>query len=426
MRLNLSLGAIAALQLASNLLLQLVLVSLLGPGEATDAYIAAQTMPVLLIAILATSLQNVWQPRFAVLHDKPAEWHAAQRTAQGQALLLIAGSCLLLLLTTRLWVPLLFPGFSTAQQHLTAELSGLLLLGALFNGHAALFTAAQRGRDRFIGPELLPLFASLLMIVGVALTLRRYGVEVVAWASLARSVTVCLVLYLMAGRPLPAPVRGIRSGEAWRAVRPLLLGSALYKTGPLIDRFWMSQAPAGSVTVFNLVQTGMAGVAAVLERTFTVSAAPRLARLAEQRDMQGIRSVYRGCIGRTTLVVSLLSLALLAAYPIWPWLLSVTLRIETAIAHQMWIVLLLLLGYLHVASCGSVVMQTFYALGETRLPVQVSSVMFVLGAIIKSVAFIGFGMYGLALATSAYYLANLVIMCLLLERRIGVQLPARS
>jgi putative peptidoglycan lipid II flippase len=251
-------------------------------------------------------------------------------------------------------------------------------------------------------------------------------VEVVAWAILARSATVCLVLYWMSGRPLPAPVSGMRSSEAWRTVTPLLMGSALYKTGPLIDRFWTSQAPTGSVTVFNLAQTGMAGVAAVLDRAFTVSAVPRLARLAEQRDGEGMRSVYRGCILRTTLVIGVLSLALLAAYPIWPWLLSATLRFQPPIAHQMWIVLLLLLGYLHVASCGSVVMQAFYALGDTRLPVQVSSVMFILGAIVKSVAFVGFGMYGLALATSAYYLGNLGIMCFLLERRIGVQFPARS
>lgn len=414
---SLSLGLLATLQLLANLALQVVVLSIVGVGAATDAYVAAQAVPVLLVSVLATSLQNVWQPRLAVLANDENGRRVAQRLAQGQVLILLGVPVVALLLTSSVWVKWLFPGFSSEQLTLTATMARVLLLASLLNGHAALLTTAQRARDRFIGPELLQLIAFLLAIGGVILAMPRFGIEAVPWVSAARALTVCVVLYSMTERPGLAPHEALQKRELWSAAGMLIAGSSIYKTGPLVDRFWISMAPAGSVTVFNLVQTGMSALATVLDRAICVSATPTLARLAQTGEMTGLRSLYRQCVRRTLYVVAVVPLLLIAIRPFWPYLTGTVLKIAPALAEQMWLICFMLLGYLIVAGCGSAVMAAFYALGDTRTPVTIGVAGFLIGVVLKSVGFLGFGILGLAIATSAYYVLNLVVLIALLERK---------
>jgi len=414
---NASLGLLAALQLLTNLALQVVVLSIVGVGSMTDAYVAAQAVPVLLVSVLATSLQNVWQPRLAVLNDDNAARMNAQSLAHGQALIVFGVPVLLLMLSSSIWVKLLFPGFSADQLSLTAKMTQILLAASLFNGSSSLLTTAQRSRDRFIGPEVVQLIGFILAIAAAIPLLRLYGIDAVPWIILGRSVAVSLVLYEMAERPGAAPVTALRTTDIWPGAALLLAGSSIYKTGPLVDRYWISTAPAGSVTVFNLVQAGMNALATVLDRAICVPAGPALARLAQAGEMEALRSLYRQCVRRALYAIAALTLLLFAVQPFWADLAGLALKISPVLAQQMWLVCLSLLGYLLVAGCGYAVIAGFYALGDMRTPVSVGVVGFLIGVVLKSVAFLKFGVLGLAVATSAYYVLNLVVLIVLLERK---------
>jgi putative peptidoglycan lipid II flippase len=414
---KLALASLAAIQLLAQFVLQLIILRLDGAGVASDAYVASLTMPMMLAAVFTLSLQNVWQPRLAVLAANEGEWRDAQAVAQGQVLILFVTVVTITSLTANLWVGALFPGFSPQQVELTSHMTRIMLVGALFNAHGALFTTAQRARDRFISAEIVPIVGSLAAIAAVALTLENVGIEAAAWISLLRSVAVAAALFALAGFP-GINIRGGWRSDMWSKLYPLLAGSSVIKTGPLIDRFWVSQVPAGGVTVYNLVQTGMGALASVIDRALTVSTAPRLARLAHAKDFRGMRTLYRRCIWHATLIVIAVPLLLLAMRPLWSTLVVDFLRVPGALADQMWLMCFLLLGYLHVAGCGSIVVTAFYALGDTRTPMKLSVVSFLGGAVIKSIAFVYWGMPGLAAATSVYYLFNLGAASYLFERRI--------
>ena len=415
---NLSMGLLAALQLLTNLALQVVVLSIVGVGASTDAYVAAQAVPLLLISVLATSLQNVWQPRLAVLNNDIAARGAAQRLALGQAVIIFGVPVLLLLLCSPIWVKLLFPGFSLAQVSLTVTMTQVLLVASFFNGHASLLTTFQRSRDRFVGPELAQLIAFIVAIAAVVPALQVFGIGAVPWVILARSIVVCLVLYVMAERPAISPLEVLKKRDLWPGTAVLMAGSSIYKTGPLVDRFWISMAPAGSVTVYNLVQIGMNALAIVLDRAICVPAAPTLARFAQARDFTGLRRLYRQCVRRTIYAVIALPLLLVAIHPFWPTLAGAVLKVSPEFAEQMWVLSFMLLGYLIVAGCGYAVMASFYAMGDMRTPVTIGVAGFLVGVVLKSAAFLQIGITGLAIATSAYYVLNLVVLILLLEKRI--------
>lgn len=420
--LNFSLGVLAALQLLTNFILQVAVISTLGVGRETDAYIAAQTLPLLFFSILSVSMQSVWQPRLAVLSDNVGSWRKEQGFAQGQALVLFGTSVLLLCFSARLWAPLLFPGFTTEQVALTVSLTQVTLVATVLNGHAALLSTAQRARNRFIAVEVVSLTISVVAIGAVMTCAKRYGVESVVWINLARAALICGSFWMLAERPIPLLWGKSLNKDTWRNMTPLLAGSLLYKTGPVVDKFWSSQAPTGSVTIFNLVQTGMGALAIVFDKAFSVSATPRLARLANAKDFRGFRALYRGCLKRISMAVAAIAVLLALVEPVWSLMVEKVLKVQEPFAGQMWLISILLLGYLHVAASGVVMAAAFYAMGDVKTPVKIGVIGFIIGVFFKSALFIAFGISGLAIATSFYYIGNLVAMCWLLEKRINARL----
>lgn len=422
MRLNLSLGMLAGLQLLANLLTQLAVLRVVGTGGETDAFVAAQAVPMVVFAILAISLQSVWQPRLAVAADDTQRWRREQGVAQGQALIVFGLAIALLWSLRGVWIPLILPGFAPSQLQTVSELTTPLLTATLLNGHTALLTSALRARTRFVVGEAVVLASHLVAFGMVLWWVPQYGVQAAAWVSLGRAALVCTVLAWQAGWP-PVNLRaGARAASIWRQLMPLLMGSSLYKTSPLVDRFWSSQAAAGSVTIFNLAMTANGAVATILERAISMPVAPRMARDAAAGRFAEVRATYRRCILHITGLVLVFAVALGASQPLWTSLVAPTLNIAPPLAEQMWLICLLLLAYLHVAASGTIAVNTFYAMGDTRTPVKVGVVGFLIGVVLKSAAFLAFGLTGLAAATSLYYAGNMVAMCLLLERRLHEEL----
>lgn len=426
MKLNLSIGALVALQLAAGLALQLTVLAIIGIGPKTDAFIAAQAIPLVLFAVLAASLQNVWQPRLSRASSNPSEWRAMQSVAQGQALLLFGATAGLLVVTAGWWAAALFPGIGEPERSMTIQMSRMLLIGALFNGHAALLTVAQRARSRFVVAEATTLAGALLAIPAAWLLVPRFGIEAAAWVSLGRSGMVCVALYQLAERPRPSPRQAWSCGEIWRQLAPLLASSSLYKTGPLVDRYWSSQSSAGGMTVFSLAQTAIGALATIIERAVCMPVGSQMGRLVGAGDFESLRQGYRHCVWRVTLAVVPVALCLTALLPLWPTLIGRVFRVDVATAQQMWLICMLLLGYLHVAASGTIVVAAFYAMGDTRTPSVVLLVGFSIGLALKSVGFLVMGLEGLAAATSAYHLINLALLSATLERRLQQRITARD
>lgn len=412
------LGAIAVLQLAAALTLQLIVLLSIGPGRETDAYIAAQSVPLVLSSIVAISLQNTWQPRLAVLAENHPAWLAAQRVAQGQVLAILGSISLLAALTCAWWLPLLFPTFTAAQLTTAARLSWLLLAAGLLSGHATLYTAAQRARGRFLQSDLTSLLWSLIGTAIVAALVPRYGVEAAGWVSLVRTGATAAHLHVISGKALPALSSGTADSSIWRQLRPLLAGSALYKLSPLVDRYWAAQAGAGGLTVYNLALLAVGAIANILERSLIGPFSVRAAVLVQAKDYTTLRTLYRRMLVQITMVTAVVAIAIIGLRPAWSIIFTGLMDISPALSAELWVVSLLLLGYLHVAASGAVSVAIFYAQGDTRTPVLIGIAGFVLGLILKSLGFLVFGLPGLAAGTSVMFLCNLALFSTVLRKRL--------
>lgn len=420
MKLQLSLGGLAAGQLALTVLIQVVVFRTVGVGAMTDAYVAAQTVPLLIVAVFASPMQQLWQPRLAVAAEDATRLNSESALAQGHMLVLIASVGALLAVLAPLWLPLMFPGLNREVRPLALQMNGIFVAAAICNAQSLLLTSAHRAQGRFVLPEAVGAVASAAVLLACYWAIPIGGVAGAAWLTLSRAVAVMAVLWLVGRYPLPNVGAVLRGQAPWRALRPLLAGASLYKTSPLVDRYWSSLAPNGGMTVFNLAQMGIGALAQILERSLCMPNQPRIARLAKAGERGQLWTLCRSTMVRVTVVTLVFAGMLVLAQPVWSTLMESTLRLDGTSADLMWWVCLTLVGYLHVSAVGSQPVAAFVAMGDSRTPVIVSSIAFVLGMAGKSAAFLVGGLPAMALATSLYYVGNLLVISHLLKRRLHV------
>jgi len=407
------------MQLLGQLLTHLLVVRIIGVGADTDAYIAAQAVPSVLGAIVITALQSVWLPRLAVLSGDMVAWRHEQSIAQGQGGILGGGLLLLFGVTITWWLPLLYAGFTVQQQQTTIELCLVMLVGAGFNTQSALLTIALRARDRFVSAEWISLVGILFSIIAMYIALPIWGLAAAVWISLLRAIVVYLALMHLASWPPLSFIKGWFCNETWILMRPLLFGVSIYKTSSLVDRYWASQAPAGAITILSLAQTGMGALATILERAICMPITPILARHVAQSDYAGLRRAYRSGILRVTIVVVCFGVLLIVLKPMFVEVIATAFNIQAETATILWLMCLILMGYLHAAAAGAIVIQAFYAMGNTKTPVKIGFAGFLLSLGVKAIGYLWFGLLGLALGTTIYYSLNMLVMWIILESTIN-------
>ena len=75
---------------------------------------------------------------------------------------------------------------------------------------------------------------------------------------------------------------------------------------------------------------------------------------------------------------------------------------------------------------GSILATSFYAKGNTITPVKVGAINFSIGIVLKIVGFVKFGVIGIAMGMTVYYILDVLVMYLLLERELNVVISNSS
>lgn len=418
MRLGLTLGTLAAAQLLAGLVGQLWVLRVVGVGPATDAYIAAQAVPMVLAAIVSTSLQSLWLPRLSRLAHEPASLRREQGVALGQSIRILAGLSLPLALASAWWAPALFPGLGADQIGDVVTLGLPLFLATILNGQIGILAVSCRVQGHFLKAEVIGLFGSLAAVALIVVLVPHYGILAAAWIALLRALGVQIALRASMAGVLTHWLADASSRTVAKQLRPLVGGAVFIKSNPLVDRYWSSQAPGGGLTTLNVAQLLINSLAAVIERALLTSTLPQFARLLQDGDLVGLRKAYMRCLTSIAAVVGVVTLALLALWPLWDALLGAVLNIPPATAQQIWRLGLILLPALYVAVGGSAAVAVFYAFGETRVPVLIGICGFAASLVLKAVLFHAAGIEGLALGASIYLVLNMTAYHVAVDRRI--------
>lgn len=415
MWLGLSLGALAGISICVNFAYQWYVITTLGPGQSTDALFAGMMVPQLVLVIVAGSLNYVLVPLLAVEEGEARE-RLAWTYVQGIGVGCLALVGLLMLAAPR-WVPLTVPGFSPAAASLAVHLTRIQLLGVVFTAVTGVEWAMHYAKHRFVRAEGSGVLASLAGFGFIVVALPRIGVAAAAWGTLVRSGMQMLLLTWGMGRYRRPEWRHPGLAVALRRTAPLTGGQVYYKSDALLDRFFASLAPAGTLSLYHVAQQLYASASMVLNRAVVAPVVPRLSRRANLKQWPA----FIAQVNQRLVVLLVMTFAASAGLALVGRSVLGTIFhrgqfTPVAIEHLWWL-LLLLSGVWVGGAAGQILSTSFYAQGDTRTPTLVGVAGFTVAIVLKVVAFRRYGIEGLAVAASLYYLLNAAVLLICLRRR---------
>jgi putative peptidoglycan lipid II flippase len=415
MKQTIQLGTLTVANICIAFLFQWYVLTQLGPGMETDALFAGMTLPQLVLAVISGSLMHVLVPlragedEYRLRHDA---WGFF--VLVGGLFSLLAA---ILYVTAPWWVPLTVPGFDEAGKELTIELTRIQLIGMVFSAINGVQWAAYHARQQFVWAEFTPILASVFALLLLVWALPRYGVIAAAWISTLRMALQTLLLAPGMGKPVWPDLRSPAISSAWQRIKPLLLGTAYYKTDPLVDRFLLSTAGSGSLSLYYLAQQIYGADGQVYNKAIAAPLVPLLSKLHKAGDRDGFRRAYHRKLWQVG-AISLAGLLVLGLYG--------QAMLDLLVGHgnvsadnvkELWWIMIWLGGMFIGGVTGQICSTSFYACGDTITPTRISMITYTAYIPCKVAAFYLWGVMGLAIATSIYYMTNLSLQVYLFEKK---------
>lgn len=415
-------------QLLIQFATQLVLAKYFGASGEMDAYVAALAPPTVIATILSGSLAYVLVPVFSDRMIAGGQREAKHVTAQiGIYLVILSGAAATgVAIAPRPIVELMCPGFPAEQRELTAKLLRLLAILIETNSLIAFLNALHHCHRRFALPALAGVIGTLVTLGYVWLLHVSQGIHAVAWGVVigsAATVTILIPQFLrdtIELRPLWTPLQtGTR--QALALLAPLLLGTVFWRLDPLLDRFLGSYLSEGSLSHLGYAWRFTTALMMIGTSGLSIVAFPAIAAHAAANRQAELRLELAHAV-RFLLVLLVPICVGIAAFrlPVVR-LLFERGKFTSADTQAVAQLLVLYLGLVAGGSLGDLLARSMYALHDTRTPVIVSTVSFLVAAALKLLFVFAadMGVQGLAAATSIYHLLAMALLATILVHRLG-------
>src|SRR3984885_3321353 len=265
-----------------------------GAGGATDAYVAAFTLPDWLNYIVAGGAASI---TFISIYTR---FLAEKRDADAQktfsvvitvmTAVMIVGTIITEIFTPQ-FVRWMFHGFSPGQVELTVHLTRILLPAQIFFYVGGVVSAVLLSHRLFLFPAFGPLIYNVFIILGGVLGGRHFGIASLAYGALIGSV---------AGPFLASVIGAARIGTGYRpsfdvsnpAFRewgrlsiPLMLGVSLVTADDWILRHYASGV-VGAISLLNYAKRLFSVPIAVLGQATGPASLAFFARLFNEKRMR--------------------------------------------------------------------------------------------------------------------------------------------
>ncbi len=432
-------GVVAAGTLASRLLglVRDQTIAAVFSRGVTDAFFVAFTIPNVLRQLLAEgAVQSAVLPVLSKTRENEGEEEAKRffRAARGLSLSVLLLTSVLGVLLAPYLVELFATGYSEhpGQTERTVTLTRWVFPYIFFMGTAALGTAALNMHQRFVATSFAPGLLNVAFIVS-ALTLPGWLMATGFDGALALAIAVLVggVLQVVAQWPSLRAIGyferpslawshpGVR--EALGRMLPVMFGMGVYYIDVVLARRFLSELGLGAQSYYGWALRLCDFPQGIFIMALQTAALPSLAKLAARGELEEVARTFAFGM-RLTLFVSIAATALFVglAEPLVVLLFQrgefdaeaarETARALVAQGAGIWL----------VASVRQLT-STYYALGDTRVPVKVAAV--------DLVVFIGlsltlrgpFGHVGIGMAVTGASLVQAVLLWVWL----GKKLPSR-
>jgi len=423
-------AAATALSRLFGLFRDVVIADRFGASAAYDAYIIAFFIPHVLRQLLA---EGALSTAFIPIYTGYLAKDRAEADEFASATLSFALLIFPLVIGLGAWlapwyIPFLADGFSLEKLHLTVSLTWITLPFIGLVGIAAIFMGILNSQRRFLAPAVAPVLFNLGIIAGawpIAMQLPRpiYGLGV--GVLLGGLGMLLLQLPSLRGRlhfhfAFNLHHQGLR--QLMRMMLPAVLGLAGAQINLLVDNKLASHLGDGAISSLQYAIRLFQLPLGVFAASIAAALLPRLSQHAILQAWDDLSEVLQRGI-RLAAFILLPAMAGLWAIgrPTIELLFQHGRFLPEDTTRTLYALNLYLIGMI---GYGMVYLLTrgFYALRDTKTPVLIGIVAVAVNVVLDYTLVGLMGVGGLALATSAAGLVNMLFLISSLERRLGRRL----
>jgi putative peptidoglycan lipid II flippase len=410
------LSIVVIINLALQFLFQWYIIVCFGAGTVTDAFFGTMAVPQFILLILSGSLTLVLVPvmsQYSGITFLKEAW-----TYFAGAGILFTSIALLLLITAQWWVHFLFPAFKGDAFVLCLNLSRIQLLAMILSALLSIVWAIHSAKENFILMETSSIIANVIAFSLLYFAIKYYGIYAAAWVSVVKVLLQLILLVKILGPYQKPSLNSPSFKTVWKKLKPLLLGNTYYKTDILIDRHLTSMGVNGELTLFNLAQQIYSMGYSVLSKVLVNTMVPQMAKANGSADEKNYNQIFK----RRLLISLAITTGIFILFAIiGKWVLVFIFsfkNFDSAYVTKLWWVMIFLGGYWIIGSAGAVTSAAFYAKGNTVTPTRLGAILFTLFIPIKIYCYHRYGIIGLVIAISVYYVTSFLIQLFLLRKHL--------
>lgn len=269
-----------------------------GAGREMDVYLAATTLPMFIVNILAQSLSYTFIPVFAEYRAKdPGEiWTVVSSFININALTTVV-LCVAGIIFAQPIMKLLAPGFTPEKLLRSAELLRWFFPMIIFTVINGLMASVYYSNQRFVIPSLSSVISPLLTIAYVLLFYRSLSTMSLALATLTSTAIQTVLLSVGFFRTkdfnytFVFDFRHPGVIKILKLMAPLILGMLLTQTLPLFDRYFLSKLPDGSISHIGYAQKFINIIPSLVSSGLVLALFPVMSKYAAETKWEELRAI---------------------------------------------------------------------------------------------------------------------------------------
>ncbi len=409
----------------------MVVSRLFGAGFATDAFFAAFQIPNMLRRFFAEgALTSAFVPIFAEWYTRRGEKEARDLANACFTLLTMVMAVVTItgIVFSPLIITVMFPGFRAepAKYELTVFLNRLMFPYIFFISLVALCMGILNTIRHFFTPAISTVFLSLSMIGCAIFFHARFSVPIVALAVgvlIGGTLQLLLQLPMLYKKGFPIRFRFDPKHPAVRRIAllmgPSVFGVGVYYLNITVGNILASLLPQGSISYLYYAQR----LFEFPQGIFTVSVAqavlPSMSRQASAGEMDQLKESLVFGLKLVLFITIPATIGLMVcSIPIFS-LLFMGGAFDYGKAVNSAQALFAYSFGLSMVAMVRILAPAFYSLKDTRTPVGIAFVAFLLNALFSLILMGPFKHAGLAFASSLSALCNMLLLLWYLRRKIG-------
>lgn len=404
---------------------EMVLAGAYGASMYSDSYIIAMNIPLVIFAVIGTTLGTVLIPMYFEINNSSGEDSALEyiNNMFNIVIILCIAFGILGILFTEHIVKIFAIGFKGDTLKVAIDFTRITIASIVFTGLSYVMTAYLQIKNNFTIPGLISIPKNIIIITSIILSI-KYSPYIMIWGAFLGIISEFLFQVPFAIKKgykykLYINLKDKYIKKTGLLIAPVLIGVAVNQINTMVDRTLASTLVEGSISALNYANKLNGFVMALITTSIASVVYPSLSMLFSQNNKKKF----------TISITKIINIVILLVIPISAGAISLSQPIvkilfqRGAFTHEdsMMTSVALIMYSIGMIAFGlrEILGKVFYSLKDTKTPMINGGIAMIMNVVLNIILVKYFKVAGLALATSISAIICIILLFISLKKKIG-------